>query len=110
MGLTLPVIMEDRQLASAHFGRAIGILYGFNTLGAVAGALIGELFLVKAFGLWGTSLAAGLLNCIAATIALVLATEHSDSSVSHPPPARLPSRRGERIKVRGGSDAERVGR
>src|SRR5438067_6139343 len=26
MGLTLPVIMEDRQLGSAHFGRAIGIL------------------------------------------------------------------------------------
>src|SRR4051812_19622928 len=34
MGLTLPIIMEDRQLASAHFGRAIGVLYGFNTIGA----------------------------------------------------------------------------
>src|SRR5213075_862050 len=54
MGLTLPVIMEDRstfaeatadkQLASAHFGKAIGLLYGFNTIGAVVGALIGELF------------------------------------------------------------------
>jgi spermidine synthase len=73
MGLTLPVIMEDRQLASGHFGRAIGILYGFNTVGAVVGALIGELFLVKAFGLWGTSLCAGLLNCVAAIIALFLA-------------------------------------
>lgn len=72
MGLTLPVILEDRQLASAHFGRTIGILYGFNTLGAVAGALIGELLLVKAFGLWGTSLAAGMLNVIAAIIALLL--------------------------------------
>jgi predicted membrane-bound spermidine synthase len=73
MGLTLPVIMEDRQLASTHFGKTIGILYGFNTIGAVVGALIGELFLVKAFGLWGTSLVAGLLNCTAAVIALVLA-------------------------------------
>src|SRR5204863_4785984 len=72
MGLTLPVILEDGQLDSAHFGRAIGLLYGFNTLGAVAGALIGELFLIKAFGLWGTSLAAGLLNCVAAAIALLL--------------------------------------
>src|SRR5437773_11093352 len=65
MGLTLPVIMEDRHLASAHFGRAIGILYGFNTIGAVVGALIGELFLITAFGLWGTTLAACLRNSVA---------------------------------------------
>jgi len=72
MGLTLPVVLEDRVLERADFGRALGLLYGFNTLGAVGGALVGELFLVKAFGLWGTSLAAGLLNCIAAAIALFL--------------------------------------
>src|SRR5947207_15100852 len=72
MGLTLPVVLEDRVLARADFRRALGLLYGFNTLGAVAGALIGELFLIKAFGLWGTSLAAGLLNCVAAAIALLL--------------------------------------
>src|SRR5467141_1098348 len=72
MGLTLPVVLEDRHLASFDFGKAIGLLYGFNTIGAVAGALVGELFLVKAFGLLGTSLAAGLLNCIAAAIALFL--------------------------------------
>src|SRR5256886_733492 len=72
MGLTLPVVLEDRVLARADFRRALGLLYGFNTLGAVAGALIGELFLIKAFGLWGKSLAAGLLNCVAAAIALLL--------------------------------------
>ena len=72
MGLTLPVVLEDRILARADFGRALGLLYGFNTLGAVPGALLGELCLVKAFGLWGTSLAAGLLNCVAAAIALFL--------------------------------------
>src|SRR3989441_5015971 len=108
MGLTLPVVLEDRVLARADFRRALGLLYGFNALGAVAGALVGELFLIKAFGLWGTSLVAGLLNCIAATIALVLATEHSESSASHPSPSPLPSTRGERIKVRGASDAERA--
>src|SRR5438309_3327979 len=72
MGLTLPVVLDDRLLARDDFGRALGLLYGFNTLGAVAGALVGELFLIKAFGLWGTSLAAGLLNCVAAAIALFL--------------------------------------
>src|SRR6266571_57008 len=72
MGLTLAVMLEDRFLERADFGRTLGLLYGFNTLGAVGGALVSELFLVKAFGLWGTSLAAGLLNCIAAAIALFL--------------------------------------
>ena len=83
MGLTLPVIMEDRALANAQFGRAIGILYGFNTLGAVAGALIGELFLIKAFGLLGTSLAAGMLNVIAAVVALLLS--RSEERPTRPP-------------------------
>ena len=73
MGLTLPVVLDDSVLARHNFSRAIGLLYGFNTLGAVLGALLGELWLVKLFGLWGTSLAAGLLNCIAAAIALWLA-------------------------------------
>jgi spermidine synthase len=95
MGLTLPVVLEDRILARADFGRALGFLYGFNTIGAVAGALVGELFLIKAFGLWGTSLAAGLLNCVAAAIALLLVL------AKHPSPSPLPSIRGERIKVTG---------
>src|SRR5712691_10538077 len=73
MGLTLPVLMEDPVLGRTNFGRAIGLLYGFNTLGAVAGALIGEAYLVKAFGLRGTALLAGLANCAAAAIALLAA-------------------------------------
>src|SRR6266404_2264237 len=74
MGLTLPVLIEDPILRRTDFGRAIGLLYGFNTLGAVAGALLGEAWLVEAFGLRGTALAAGLASCIAAAIALVVAT------------------------------------
>jgi spermidine synthase len=95
MGLTLPIVLEDEFLSRHEFGRAIGFLYGWNTLGAVAGALIGEAYLVAAFGLWGTSLTAGLLNCAAAAIALFLAL------AKHPSPSPLPSIRGERIKVRG---------
>src|SRR5437868_653217 len=73
MGLTLPVLIEDPILRRADFGRAIGLLYGFNTLGAVAGALLGEAWLVEAFGLRGTAFAAGLASCIAAAIALLIA-------------------------------------
>src|SRR5216110_4115062 len=55
MGLTLPVLIEDPVLRQARFSRAIGFLYGSNTLGAVVGAIVGEGYLIQAFGLHGTS-------------------------------------------------------
>ena len=73
MGLTLPVIIEDPLLRETEFGPAIGFLYGSNTLGAVLGAILSEAYLIGAFGLYGTSLAAGAAVCVAAAIALVVA-------------------------------------
>src|SRR6478735_3489948 len=73
MGLTLPVLIEDPMLRQTNFGRAIGFLYGSNTLGAVVGAVLGEAYLIGAFGLHGTSLAAAAAVCIAAAIALLVA-------------------------------------
>jgi spermidine synthase len=81
MGLTLPVLIEDPMLRQSNFARAIGFLYGLNTLGAVVGALLGEAYLIAAFGLRGTSLAAGLASCIAAAIALFVAKFDRDMSV-----------------------------
>src|SRR5438270_4126629 len=73
MGLTLPVIIEDPLLRQTAFGRAIGFLYGSNTLGAMAGAVLGEAYLIRAFGLYGTSLAAACALCIAAAAAVSVA-------------------------------------
>jgi spermidine synthase len=73
MGLTLPVIIEDPLLRETEFGRLIGFFYGSNTLGAMLGAILGEAYLVGAFGLYGTSVTAGATVCIAAAIALSLA-------------------------------------
>src|SRR5262245_2803209 len=70
MGLTLPVIIEDPLLRQTEFGRAIGFFYGSNTLGAMLGAVLGEAYLMGAFGLYGTSITAGGTLCIAAAIAL----------------------------------------
>jgi hypothetical protein len=58
MGLTLPVLLEDPFLKRYEFGRTVGLFYGFKTLGAVAGALAGEAYLVRAYGLFGTGLSA----------------------------------------------------
>src|SRR6266542_192018 len=73
MGLTLPVIIEDPLLRETEFGRAIGFLYGSNTLGAMLGAILGEAYLIGAFGLYGTRVTAGATLCIAAAIALSVA-------------------------------------
>src|SRR2546430_1508088 len=102
MGLTLPVLIEDPVLGRTDFGRAIGLLYGSNTLGAVAGAVLGEAYLIAAFGLRGTAFAAGLASCIAAVIALLVAKRDGDKAalipqrifplrwdVSYRPPWRL---------------------
>src|SRR6267143_1727566 len=51
MGLTLPIFLEDPLLERREFGRAIGLLYGANTLGAMAGALLGEMYLIQRCGL-----------------------------------------------------------
>src|SRR6266498_1181212 len=89
MGLTLPVIIEDPALRQTNFGRVIGFLYGSNTLGAVVGALLGEAYLIGAFGLRGTGLVAGLASCVAAAIALVLARSSGDMSLHSKFPLRL---------------------
>src|SRR3954470_7900200 len=73
MGLTLPVLIQDPVLRETEFGRAIGFLYGSNTLGAMLGAIVGEAYLIRALGLYGTSLAAAVALCIAAAIALLVA-------------------------------------
>ena len=73
MGLTLPILLEDPLLKRQEFGRSIGLLYGANTLGAMAGALLGETYLVRACGLLGTALTAAGVCCGAAAIAWIFA-------------------------------------
>src|SRR5256885_2476728 len=66
MGLTLPVIVEDPLLRRTDFGRAVGFLYGANTLGAGVGALLGGGCLVAAVGRRGPTFVAGLGRFVAA--------------------------------------------
>ncbi|HEX9406861.1 MAG TPA: spermidine synthase, partial [Thermoanaerobaculia bacterium] len=46
MGATLPTLVSALSRHDANFGRVLGLLYGSNTIGAVAGALAGELLLI----------------------------------------------------------------
>ncbi len=45
MGSTLPILLEDPLVKRQEFGRSLGLLYGANTLGEMAGALLGEIFI-----------------------------------------------------------------
>lgn len=72
MGLTLPLLAKTLTRFDDNFGRVLGRLYGWNTLGAMAGALGGELWLIGALGLKSAALVAGALNLMAAVAALIL--------------------------------------
>jgi spermidine synthase len=73
MGATLPVLVAALRAKDPSFGGALGRLYGWNTLGAVCGALAGELALVEWLGVRGTGLFAAGCNAAAALGALALA-------------------------------------
>ena len=74
MGVTLPLLTKTLTAYDSRFGRVLGQLYGWNTLGAVVGVIVGETYLIAALGVHGSALAAGSLSLIAAAAAAWLST------------------------------------
>jgi spermidine synthase len=70
MGATLPILVKALYSRNPGFGRVLGILYGWNTFGAMVGVVTAELFLIKLFGIRGSGLFAAGLNLLAATTAI----------------------------------------
>ncbi len=88
MGATLPILARALAAREPRFGRVLGTLYGWNTLGAVAGALAGEGFLIARFGIRGTGLCAAALNAGAVVAALLLSRSvHGGELAAEAPPA-----------------------
>ncbi|MHC1711035.1 MAG: fused MFS/spermidine synthase [Solidesulfovibrio sp.] len=94
MGVTLPLLVKALTRRPGEFGKVLGRLYGFNTLGACLGALLGETVLIAPFGLSGTGFVAAGLNVVAAIGALILASrfqeepsrgEDAENPVARPP-------------------------
>jgi spermidine synthase len=69
LGATLPLLSKPLETLTGNYGRALGRLYGINTLGAVAGTLLAELVLVPGLGLRESGLFAAACNLSAALIA-----------------------------------------
>ena len=62
MGATLPVLAALWRPDAARLGRAAGLLYTANTLGAVGGSLATAFLLLPNLGVWRSTLVAALLN------------------------------------------------
>ena len=87
MGATLPVLVKALSRDDANFGRVLGRLYAWNTLGAVLGAWAGEGFLIGRLGLRGTGLVAALLDGAAALCALLLSRRRGETFATGRAPA-----------------------
>ena len=86
MGGTLTLLI--RHLVAHETGLAgwkVGLLYGFNTLGAAVGAFLTDLALVPLIGVFNTELTAVALNWGAGAVALLCANRISRLPASTPP-------------------------
>ncbi len=72
MGATLPTGIRALRPSSDDYAGTLGILYGWNTLGAMSGALLGEFLLIRRLGILGTGMVAGALDLLAGAIVLML--------------------------------------
>lgn len=70
MGATLPLVVRALTGAGQGFGVALSLLYGWNTLGAVVGAVAVEWWLVGSLGVRGAGAVAASLNLCAGAAVL----------------------------------------
>jgi len=71
MGGTLPVISKICIGNKTGLGRGVGLLYGFNTLGGVLGALAAGFFTIPAWGLSASILIAAGINSLLAFLTVI---------------------------------------
>ncbi len=84
MGATLPFLVRYLTRAQTDLANRIGLLYGFNTLGAAIGTLTVGFVLMGLFGIMGSSLVAAALYVCVGAVALLVAR---DTSPLPPSPA-----------------------
>ncbi len=87
MGMSLPFLVRALVDDVGRAGRTIGFLYGVNTLGASAGALLAPWVLIRLFGIRGAVMiaAAGNLLAAASVLLLVRASSRVRAKAAVPP-------------------------
>ncbi len=87
MGSTLPLLVSALYRRDPRFGTALGRLYGWNTLGGMFGAVVGDALLIGWWGIYGAAGAAAACNVCASALALFLARRGERRSAPAPPVA-----------------------
>ena len=82
MGATLPVLLDSLTRRPERSGQASGLLYGMNTLGAVAGTLLAGFWLLATFGLRSSVAATALINLLVGGLVLILANNRVETEAS----------------------------
>ena len=72
MGATIPLLARHVVESDRQIGRRVGLLFTFNTVGAVAGALATTSWLLPSLGLTRTIWSAAAINLIVAALALTV--------------------------------------
>jgi predicted membrane-bound spermidine synthase len=72
MGATMPLLVAHAVRADRNVGRAVGALYGVNTLGSAAAAIATALFLLGRLGISGSIHLAVAANLVVGVAALAL--------------------------------------
>ncbi|MEO6212088.1 MAG: fused MFS/spermidine synthase, partial [Vicinamibacterales bacterium] len=94
MGATLPLIIKSSLLKVEGLGARVGLLYGINTAGAIAGTLAAGLVLIPRYGIRAAFITAATLNLLVAIVSILAgrqsqgagATEFAASPLVSPPP------------------------
>jgi len=72
MGATLPLVVKASVFRTSALRQQIGVLYGSNALGAIAGTLAAGLYFIPAQGIRTTFAIAALLNLTVGATAILL--------------------------------------
>jgi spermidine synthase len=94
MGATLPLLVRYLTGRGGTFGRSVGVLYGINTLGAVAGTVLAGFWLLPQFGQTTTTWIAATVNlAIGLTAVTLLRTSATRTAPPDTAPAGEPDAR-----------------
>lgn len=72
MGATLPLVVKSSLVSAEQLGPRLGLLYGTNTAGAIAGTLAAGLLLIPTYGMSRALLIAASVNLAVALVALAM--------------------------------------
>src|SRR5262245_36584736 len=99
MGATLPIVVQHFAVADRVLGARLGHFYAMNTLGALAGTIVGGFVLLPFLGVVSSLVASAAVN-LAIGLAAIWLAARSGKIIVEPSPERAEATPGGRVLVR----------